>query len=266
MAQSPEYPDLRWMPPKSWTDANRSSVQLIVIHTTEGSTHGTSAEDGARYNQTRTDGTSAHYFVDNNSVIQGVRTADQAHTAKGQGNRRGIHYELCARAGYSAAWWADDYAEAMLRLAARQAARDARKWDIPVRHLTVSQVAGGAKGFCGHHDISRAFGQSDHTDPGPSFPWSRFLDMVRAELAPPKPQPVEDNMEISDEDANKIARAVLNMRLGRSTETVGMDLQDDDAPAIASLGERLATVEGKLDELLDLLQPEPPVEPPATTG
>ena len=33
MAQSPEYPDLPWMPPRSWTDANRTAVQLIVIHT-----------------------------------------------------------------------------------------------------------------------------------------------------------------------------------------------------------------------------------------
>lgn len=60
---------------------------------------------------------------------------------------------------------------------------------------------------------------------------------------------------ITDEDAQKIARAVLNQRIGKSTETVGMDLQDDDAPAIASLGERLATVEGKLDEVIRLLTP-----------
>lgn len=198
MAQSPEYPDLKWVPPKSWTNANRTYVQLIVIHTTEGSAHGQSAEDGAAYNQRRTDGTSAHYFVDENSVVHCVRTADQAHCARAQGNRRGIQYELCTRAGSSPATWANPYHQAMLRRAAKQAARDAKKWNIPVRHLTVAQVADGAKGFCGHYDITRAFPQDNgtHTDPGANFPWSQFLDMVRAEL--------EDEVPLTNDDADVI--------------------------------------------------------------
>jgi hypothetical protein len=69
------------------------------------------------------------------------------------------------------------------------------------------------------------------------------------------PEKEIDMANISDDDAEKIARAVLNQKIGRSTETVGMDLQDDDAPAIASLGERLATVEGKLDRVLAILDP-----------
>lgn len=198
MAQSPEYPDLRWMPPRSWTNANRSSVQLIVIHTTEGSSHNNSAEDGAAYDQRRTDGTSTHYFHDNDSTVQCVRTEDQAHTARRQGNRRGIQHELCTRAKTGPAGWADPYHQAMLRRAAKQAARDARKWDIPVRHLTVDQVADGYKGFCGHYDITRAFPADGgtHTDPGPNFPWTQFLDMVRAEL---DPTTKEDAMPTADE-------------------------------------------------------------------
>lgn len=262
MAQSPEYPDLKWVEPRSWTNANRSSVQLIVIHDTEGSSHAQSAEDGAAYDARRTDGTSTHYFVDNTSVVQCVRTADQAHTARAQGNRRGIQYELCARASWSRSRWLDeDYGLPMLKRAAHQAARDCRKWSIPARKLFPIQVADGVKGFCGHWDITRAFPQDrgSHTDPGANFPWDVFIDLVQDELNPP-----EEDMAITDEDADKIARAILNKRIGRSTETVGMDLEDDDAPAIASLGERLAAVEGKLDEALALLRPEPePEDPPA---
>jgi N-acetyl-anhydromuramyl-L-alanine amidase AmpD len=182
MATSPEYPDLRWMPPKSWSDANRGSVQLIVIHTTEGSAQAESAEDGAAYDQRRTDGTSTHYFHDSNSTVQCVRTADQAHAARTQGNRRGIQHELCTRAG--SADWGNAYHQALLRQAAKQAARDAEKWGIPVRHVTVAQVAAGEKGFCGHIDITRAFpaDKGTHEDPGPKFPWSQFLDLVRDEL------------------------------------------------------------------------------------
>lgn len=182
MARSTEYPDLQWMPPKSWTDANRDQVQLVVIHTTEGSARGTSAEDGAAYDARRLDGTSTHYFHDSDSTVQCVHTDDQAHAARAQGNRRGIQHELCTRAG--SANWGDAYHQAMLRLAAKQAARDSRKWGIPVRHLSVAQVQSGAKGFCGHWDITRAFPQDNgtHTDPGANFPWSQFLDMVRDEL------------------------------------------------------------------------------------
>jgi N-acetylmuramoyl-L-alanine amidase len=184
MTQSPEYPDLKWMPPASWTNANRTSVQLIVIHDTEGSETATSAEDGASYDQRRTDGTSTHYFHDTNSTVQCVRTEDIAHAARTEGNKRGIQHELCGKAGQGVIGWADPGSTAELHLAAKQCARDAKKWGIPVRHLTIAQIVDGDKGFCGHADITRAFPQDKgtHTDPGPDFPWSTFLDMVRAEM------------------------------------------------------------------------------------
>jgi N-acetyl-anhydromuramyl-L-alanine amidase AmpD len=186
MAQSPEYPDLPWVPPKSWTVGRPSLPRVIVIHTTEGSEHGQSAEDGAAYNQRRTDGTSAHYFVDANSVVHCVRTRDQAHTARRTGNRIGIQYELCGRAGQSDAQWDDANSTATLRLAAKQAARDARKYNIPVVKLTVAQLRAGGRGFVGHVDCTYAFPEDNgtHTDPGPRFPWAEFLALVRAELAP----------------------------------------------------------------------------------
>jgi hypothetical protein len=245
MAQSPEYPDLKWVQPRSWTDANRTSVQFITIHTTEGSAHSQSAEDGAAYDARRTDGTSAHYFVDNTSVIQCVRTNDRAHTARTQGNRRGIHYELCARAGWAASRWADSYSEAMLKRAAKQAARDARKWGIPIRHLTVDQVKDGVKGFCSHWDITRAFPADGgtHTDPGPNFPWSRFLDMVRAEISPPSP-PKENPVAISldAETREAIAKSVWDYKLE--------DPYDEASPKRkVSAGSWLRYAEGQRDRI-----------------
>lgn len=184
MAQSKQYPDLRWTPPRAW-NSGRATGQpsIIVIHTTEGSAHGTSAEDGAAYDQRRTDGTSAHYYVDSNSIIQCVLTTDRANTARAEGNKRGIHYELCGRA-YSIDW-SSAYAQAMLKLAAKQVARDAKRHGIPIRRLSVAQLKAGNKGLCGHADISAAWKQSDHTDPGPKFPWSQFLGYVNQHMGNP---------------------------------------------------------------------------------
>lgn len=185
MAMSKEYPDLKWVEPASWTNANRSSVQLIVIHTTEGSAHSQSAEDGAAYDARRTDGTSTHFFHDSDSTVQCVHTADKAHTARTQGNSRGVQHELCGTASWSeSTWLSDGYQDKMLRKAAKQCARDAQKWGIPVKHLTISEIQSGKKGFCGHGDITKAFPEDNgtHTDPGKNFPWSKFLDLVRAEM------------------------------------------------------------------------------------
>lgn len=200
MARSPEYPDLTWVEPRSWS-AGRASGQptVIVIHTTEGHEKATSAEDGAAYDARRTDGTSAHYFHDQNSTVQCVRTTDRAHTARRNGNRIGIQHELCGRAGQTGAQWADAASEGTLRQAAKQCARDVKKWGIPVRKLSVAQVRSGMRGFCGHVDITYAFPDDGgtHTDPGVNFPWPKFLAMVQEFVTPqPAPEPEEEQFMI----------------------------------------------------------------------
>jgi hypothetical protein len=181
--QSPEFPDLPWVPAKAWSAGRPYGPPLwIVVHTTEGSEGLKSAEDGAAYDQRRTDGTSTHFFCDQDNTVQCVRTTDRANAAKATGNHFGIHFELCGKSAQTPAQWDDPASAGTIRQAAKIAARVAKKWDIPVRHLTVAEVRGKtAKGFCAHNDISAAFGESDHTDPGSNYPWSRFLDMVRAE-------------------------------------------------------------------------------------
>ena len=200
MAQSPEFPELKWVPPRAW-NSGRAAGQptVVVIHSTEGSEGPTSAEDGAAYDQRRTDGTSTHFFVDSNSVVQCVRTTDRANHARATGNKIGIGFELCGRAGQTAAQWHDANSFPMLKLAAKYVAKCCKKYGIPVRRLTVTQLRAGAKGICGHVDITHAFGESTHTDPGPAFPWGEFLTMVNAEL-----NPQEDEMPTAQEIADAV--------------------------------------------------------------
>jgi len=206
MAQSLEYPDLPFMPPRAYgTGRDGKAVRYIVIHYTAGAERNTSAEDGAAYDQRRTDGTSTHYFVDSDSVVQCVLTKDRGNAARTKGNRLGIQYELCGTV-QTREQWLDAASRATLQNAARQVARDCKKYDIPARRLSVAETRrawddfpNGPRGIVGHVDCTNAYPEDggDHTDPGPQFPWDVFLDMVRANLADSTAQ--EDHMNWTDD-------------------------------------------------------------------
>lgn len=214
MAQSAEYPDLKWMPPRAWgSGRDGKAVRLIVIHYTAGAERNTSAEDGARYDQDRRDGTSTHYFVDSDSVVQCVRTSDRGNAARTKGNRLGVQYELCGTV-QTRAQWLDAASLPTLRNAAKQVARDCRKYGIPVRRLSVAETRrswtefpNGPRGIVGHVDCTNAFPEDggDHTDPGAQFPWDVFLGLVQDEL--------EDDMPTAEEIATATAKKVWEYRM-----------------------------------------------------
>ena len=54
------------------------------------------------------------------------------------------------------------------------------RYEIPIRKLTLEQVAAREPGICGHIDVTKAFKTGTHWDPGPAFPWGLFIAMVRA--------------------------------------------------------------------------------------
>jgi N-acetyl-anhydromuramyl-L-alanine amidase AmpD len=52
------------------------------------------------------------------------------------------------------------------------------KHGVPKRKLSVADLKAGRRGICGHTDVTDAWHQSDHDDPGPWFPWDRFMAVV----------------------------------------------------------------------------------------
>lgn len=244
------------MPPKAFgSGRDGKAVRYIVIHYTAGSERATSAEDGAAYDQRRTDGTSSHYYVDQNSIVQCVRTTDRANTARHRGNRLGIQYELCGTA-QTRAQWLDAASSATLRLAARQVARDCKRYGIPVRRLSVAETRrawtefpNSPKGIVGHVDCTNAYPEDDgdHTDPGTGFPWDLFLDLVRAEME-------EDDMPSAEDvwkadvipnpkfrpDAASNPTTTANFALGNMWQRVG-DLQ----AAVSALTAQVAAQAGR---------------------
>lgn len=165
-----------------WYGAPRAvPVRLIVIHDMECPERVSAAEDVARYFATLPASTqaSAHICVDNDSIVQCVPDSYVAYAAPGA-NNDGIQIELAGMGAQSGAQWRDHYSNALLAIAADAAAQYCLKYAIPVRHLTNQELRDGARGIIGHYQASEVYRKSTHTDPGPNFPWKRFLAYVAA--------------------------------------------------------------------------------------
>lgn len=170
-------------PPKSFTRGRKAGQPTVVfIHTTEGSETKSSAEDGAAYDARRTDGTSTHFFVDQDSVVQCVLTTDEAHAARAHGNDVGIQIEVCGKAGQTAAQWADAASAGTIEQLARLCVKLRKKYPgrFPLVNLTPAQLRAGGHGFAEHYDATRAWPEDHgtHTDPGPAFPWSKLFARI----------------------------------------------------------------------------------------
>lgn len=195
------YPFLqaRWYRPTTGRN-----IDVIVVHSMEYPEKPTAAEDIARYFARTDTKASAHYCCDNNSTVQCVHDRDVAFHAPGA-NRNGIGIEHAGYARQATAEWLDTFSLPMLRdQSAPLTALLCREYSIPVVWLNVDDLRSGARGITSHHNVSLAFGQSTHTDPGPGFPISLYLDMVREHLPHPTPPPSTppstpfDPMEVPD--------------------------------------------------------------------
>lgn len=94
------------------------------------------------------------------------------------GNRIGLHVSLAGRAAFTRDQWLAR--EDQLRELARWLAHESKANAIPLEVVPVAGIRGTGRGVCSHADLSRAFPhETDHTDPGPGFPWDRVLQLAR---------------------------------------------------------------------------------------
>lgn len=168
---------------------------LIVVHTAESALDAigedTGAEGVADFIRRRSEPGSYHRLVDSDSIVALVRFEMAAYGDGTGSNEFAIHLSFACRA---ADWPGMDPArrEAFLVNGAR-AAREAAGWlerehrrAVPARRVTRDQSDQGAAGFISH-------GERDpgrRTDPGPAFPWDRFLTLYAQ----------EDDMALTDDD------------------------------------------------------------------
>ena len=153
-------------------------INLIVIHTMEWAERNNTAEDCAAWFQNPASTGSAHYCVDNNSVVQCVRDENEAWGAPGV-NYRAIHIEHAGYASQTRVYWTDKYSTEMLCRSAQLAAGLCSRYSIQAKHLSNSELSNGLSGFVGHNQCTEVFETpGGHTDPGCNFPWDIYIDLV----------------------------------------------------------------------------------------
>jgi N-acetylmuramoyl-L-alanine amidase len=157
----------------------QSRINRIVIHCTVSPCAPGWANKIAKYFQSPSSGGSAHYVVDPEEIVQCL--PDNVIAWHAPPNTGSVGIELCDWQKGDPKRWNDSNHQNMLRLAAPLVRSLANKYDIPLKWLTVAELRAGHRGICGHVDVSRAWGKTDHGDPhmaGP-FPTSAFMSMVK---------------------------------------------------------------------------------------
>lgn len=165
---------------KNYTPTQGRQIDLIVVHDMEAPEGPLTAENVAHYFATTDRHASAHRCFDNNSQVQCVLDKDVAWHAPGA-NHNGLGYEHAGYARQSDAEWRDPYSTQMLKLSAKQAAADCKRYNLPVRYVDTGALLLGRRGITTHWDVTKAYKRSTHTDPGPNFPMDQYISWVKSE-------------------------------------------------------------------------------------
>lgn len=144
----------------------------FLVHTEEGN----SPSARALAQGMEGGGKSYNYLVDPNTgeVIQAVPAGTAAYSVGSPGNQSSINAVV---AGSTVNWSKQQWLEhgSALSSLASLAAQNAAQFNIPLEQLGPGSTAG----IGGHDWVSQNLGGTDHTDPGPNFPWPEFMSMVR---------------------------------------------------------------------------------------
>lgn len=152
-----------------------SAVTTAVIHCTESDEGAHAARGVAAYFATQASGGSTQLVVDDLECYRCLPN-DVVPWGAPPLNKCGFHIEIVGRVEWTGKQWAAHMES--IRRAAFKFHQNVPK--IPKVWLTVADLrAGKRRGYTSHANISRAFGQSDHTDPGLHFPYAAFMDEVK---------------------------------------------------------------------------------------
>ena len=154
-----------------------SAINLIVMHSTEGST----AIGAAIWFRNPLSKGSAHLVVDDIACFRCLKDDQIPWGAKGA-NYNGFHIEQAGFAKWSSYVWSKTHRKTLNR-AAFKAALHCKRYGVSARFLTAANLKAGMRnGVTTHAECTKAFG-GNHTDPGTGWPRALFMSLVRASLA-----------------------------------------------------------------------------------
>jgi len=132
-------------------------IDMLIIHTSEGPCP-------AHWFADPSSPASAHYSVyKTGKIYRSVPDKDIAHHAGNRDvNRRSLGIEIAAKMANR------DWTKIQMRYAAKLAAKLVKQYGIVIDRDHIK----------GHAEVS---GPGGHQDPGPDFPWEKFIEMVQAE-------------------------------------------------------------------------------------
>jgi peptidoglycan hydrolase-like protein with peptidoglycan-binding domain len=162
---------------KHFTPTSGRRIDLLVDHVMVAPETSDRAEACAQMFATTTRSASAHYCVDSNSIVQGVKDNDVAWAAPGA-NSDGIQIEQAGTI-QTPDQWRDSYSTAMLELSCKLKAEKAKEHGIPVVWLSAADLKANKRGITDHWQATLAFRMSTHTDCGVDYPRDKVIAMVR---------------------------------------------------------------------------------------
>ena len=154
-------------------------ARFVAVHTTEG---GDTVRGIAEWQLKRSAQSSYHLLIARDGTS--IRSNDDPFipwSAMATGNRTCYHVALAGRAALKRKEWLargeqlDTLADVLAHYSA--------EYSIPLRKVGAAALrAGTPGGVVGHADISEAWRETDHWDPGPDFPYDDVLRRARERL------------------------------------------------------------------------------------
>ncbi|WP_210023660.1 peptidoglycan DD-metalloendopeptidase family protein [Rhodococcus opacus] len=174
--------DVTLLSPNDSGPRNPNNCGLAIVHTDEGDPNGR-IEDLLGWLAQERAQASYTLVVGRDGRIGRSNDDNYVPWAAGSpANERGLHLCFKGRASQSRSEW---LAQGRQLDAGARVLRDWRdRYGIPLVKLTGAQMRAGQEGVGGHADTVDAWHSTDHTDPGPGFPWDVLLAKAAGTTTP----------------------------------------------------------------------------------
>lgn len=151
---------------------------------------------------------SAHYVTDVAAEFHTLPDNVKGYHAPPNAGSVGI--EICGRAKYTRAQWLSPQVWPAVARAASRTRELCDRHRVPRVKLDAAALRAGGRGVCGHGDVSDAWHQTDHWDPGPGFPWDKFMEAVGGASSTPTPTPGDEEDDMFTDEDRKLLQGIRN--------------------------------------------------------